>query len=150
MEFMKLADVEVVETATETDKVLIEQNGEIKRVPKTEVGGGGAIKTAIIKSSDYDNAIAGVQTMASAPEITYECINMTFEEAYQTMANGEPLSVMGMLAFDSTPGCTTMGLVVFLGMVLGVPCIGISFMRPQIDLYWTSNGLSTEEPGGEQ
>lgn len=60
MEFMKLADVEVVETATETDKVLIEQNGEIKRVPKTEVGGGGAIKTAIIKSSDYDNAIAGV------------------------------------------------------------------------------------------
>lgn len=147
MEFMKLADVEVVETATETDKVLIEQNGEIKRVPKTEVGGGGAIKTVIIKSSDYDNAIAGVQTMASAPEITCECINMTFEEAYQTMASGEPLSLLGMLVFNNAPVCTTRGSIAFLGMVLGVPCIGISFMRPQIDLFWTANGLSTEEPG---
>lgn len=148
MEFMKLADVEVVETATETDKVLIEQNGEIKRVPKTEVGGGGAIKTVIIKSSDYDNAIAGMQTMASAPEITYECINMTFEEAYQTMANGEPLSVVGMLTRSITPICTTLALTIFGGTMIGVPSIGISFMEPQIDLFWTSDGLSTEEPGG--
>lgn len=147
MEFMKLADVEVVETATETDKVLIEQNGEIKRVPKTEVGGGGAIKTVIIKSSDYDNAIAGVQTMSSAPEITYECINMTFEEAYQTMASGEPLGVMGMLVSNNASGCTTIALTYFAGTMNGVPCIVISFIMPQIDLYWTANGLSTDIPG---
>ena len=41
MEFTKLSEVAIVETATDDDKVLIEQNGEIKRVPKTEVGGGG-------------------------------------------------------------------------------------------------------------
>lgn len=150
MEFMKLADVEVVETATETDKVLIEQNGEIKRVPKTEVGGGGAIKTVIIKSSDYDNAIAGVQTMSSAPKITYKCINMTFEEAYQTMANGEPLSVMGMLVSNDAFACTTIALASFGGTILGVPCIVISFIRPQINLYWTSDGLSTKQPGGAE
>lgn len=150
-EFKKLSEVEQIESASDNATVLIEEGGEIKRVPKKEVGGGGAIKTVIIKSSDYDNAIAGVQTMASAePEITYECINMTFEEAYQTMANGEPLGVVGMLALNVAPVCTTLALTTFGGTMLGVPCIGISFMRPQIELFWTSDGLSTEEPGGEK
>jgi hypothetical protein len=99
-EFKKLSEVEQIETVSDNATVLVEEGGEIKRVPKTEVGGGGAIKTVIIKSSDYDNAIAGVQTMAAAaPEATYECINMTFDEAYQTMANGEPLGAIAMIVF---------------------------------------------------
>lgn len=148
MEFTRLAEVEVVETATDTDKVLIEQNGEIKRVPKTEVGGGG-IPTVIIKDSGYDNAIAGVSTMASAaPEYTYECINMTFEEAYQTMASGQPLSLLGMLT-DGGAMNTINGFIGFVGTMLGVPCIGISFMMPNITLYWTADGLSLEAPNSD-
>lgn len=145
MEFTRLAEVEVVETATDDDKVLIEQNGEIKRVPKTEVGGGG-IPTVIIKDSGYDNAIAGVSTMeAAAPEYTYECINMTFEEAYQTLASGQPLSLLGMLTAEG-PLCTTLGFIGFVGTMLGVPCIAISFMIPNTTLYWTADGFSMEPP----
>lgn len=40
-EFMKLSDVEVVETPTDTANVLIEENGIIKKAPKTAVGGAG-------------------------------------------------------------------------------------------------------------
>lgn len=145
MEFTRLAEVEVVETATDTDKVLIEQNGEIKRVPKTEVGGGG-IPTVIIKDSGYDNAIAGLSTMATAaPEYTYECINMTFEEAYQTLASGQPLSLLGMLTAEG-PICTTLGFTVFAGMMPGVPCIVIVFTTQNITLFWTADGFSMEPP----
>lgn len=38
-EFMKLSDVEVVETPTDTANVLIEEDGVIKKAPKTAVGG---------------------------------------------------------------------------------------------------------------
>ena len=38
-DFKKLSDVEVVETPMDSAKVLIEENGVIKRVPKDEVGG---------------------------------------------------------------------------------------------------------------
>ena len=40
MEFTKLSDVEVVETPTDTANVLIEENGVIKKAPKTAVSGG--------------------------------------------------------------------------------------------------------------
>lgn len=38
-EFKKLSDVEVVEEPTESANVLIEENGVIKKAPKTAVGG---------------------------------------------------------------------------------------------------------------
>lgn len=37
-EFRKLSDAEVVETVSDAANVLIEENGVIKKVPKTEVG----------------------------------------------------------------------------------------------------------------
>lgn len=40
MEFKRLSDVEVVAEPTETANVLIEENGVIKKAPKTAVGGG--------------------------------------------------------------------------------------------------------------
>ena len=64
-EFKKLSEVTALEEAAETAHVLIEENGEIYRVPKTAVGGGnvGGIKTAIIRDSKYLNTIAGLSTM---------------------------------------------------------------------------------------
>ena len=145
-EFKKLSEVTTLEEAAETAHVLIEENGEIYRVPKTAVGGaGGGIKTAIIRDSRYLNAIAGVSTVASAaPAGTYECINMTFEEAYETMAKGEPLNVVGMLMMGRAP-MNMQGIVEFAGTaVFGVPCIAVDF--ESLTLFWTADGLSTSEP----
>ena len=151
-EFKKLSEVAALEEAAETAHVLIEENGEIYRVPKTAVGGGnvGGIKTAIIRDSRYLNAIAGVSTMESVtPPITCECINMTFEEAYETMAKGEPLNVVGMLMMNRGP-INIQGLVMFAGAAaFGVPCIGVVFQfnsASGIELYWTADGLSTSRP----
>ena len=145
-EFKKLSEVTTLEEAAETAHVLIEENGEIYRVPKTAVGGaGGGIKTAIIRDSGYLNAIAGVSTMVSKPPaVTYGCIDMTFEEAYETMANGEPLNVVGMLTTGRTL-TNIQGVVGFTGTaVFGVPCIVVEFEK--LVLFWTADGLSTSEP----
>lgn len=40
-EFKKLSEVEQIETASDNATVLVEEGGEIKRVPKKEVGGAG-------------------------------------------------------------------------------------------------------------
>ena len=146
-EFKKLSEVAVLEEASETAHVLIEENGEIYRVPKTAVGGGnvGGIKTAIIRDSRYLNAIAGLSTMmSSTPAVTYECINMTFEEAYETMAKGEPLNVVGMLTTGRAL-TNIQGIVGFIETaVFGVPCITVDFQS--LILFWTADGLSTSEP----
>ena len=42
-EFKKLGDVEIAEAISESANVLIEENGAIKRVPKSAVGGGGGM-----------------------------------------------------------------------------------------------------------
>lgn len=149
-DFVKLSEVTVLEEVSDTASVLVEQNGEIYRAPKTQVGGAGGIKTAIIRDSGYLNAIAGVSTMAGKPPAyTYECINMTFEEAYDTMANGEPLMVVGMLTSE---GATNIqGVTEFLGTMMGVPCIAFAFMAGSTTLatlYWTADGLSTSQPSG--
>ena len=102
MEFTRLSDVTLVEETIDTANVLIEENGEIKRVPKTEVGGTG-FPTAIIKSSNYDEAItamlnpaepSSVKSAVFTDEVNFSCTNMTFEEAYEIMSNGEILNVI--------------------------------------------------------
>jgi hypothetical protein len=145
-EFKKLSEVDALTEVPEGANALIEINGDIKRVPGSGLGGATGIKTAIIKDSGYDSAISGMQTMgAAAPSLTYECINMTFEEAYETMANGEPLSVFGMLTGE---GAMNMyGVLGFTGTAaFGVPCILVFFEMANIMLYWTANGLLTEAP----
>ena len=146
-EFKKLSEVTTLEEAAETAHVLIEENGEIYRVPKTAVGGGnvGGIKTAIIRDSGYLNEIDEVSTMASAaPAVTYRCINMTFEEAYETMASGEPLNIVGMLV-TGDGAANTQGSVIFAGATrFGVPCLGVMFGGTV--LFWTADGLSTSRP----
>ena len=40
-DFVKLSEVTVLEKVSDTASVLVEQNGEIYRAPKTQVGGAG-------------------------------------------------------------------------------------------------------------
>lgn len=150
--FKKLSEVDALTEVPEGANALIEINGEIKRVPGSGLGGATGIKTAIIKDSEYDNMISnlisgGAAPAIAAPAITYECINMTFEEAYETMENGEPLSVFGM--FNAEGATNLYGISAFAGTMLGVPCIMIVFSVGSsitAQLFWTADGLSTEEP----
>lgn len=50
-EFKRLSDVDIVETPSETANVLIEEDGVIKKAPKTAVGGAGG------SSNEYDMII---------------------------------------------------------------------------------------------
>lgn len=148
-EFKKLSEVTALEEAAETAHILIEENGEIYRVPKTAVGGGnvGGIKTAIIRDSGYLNAIAGSNPMTPEnPAFTYECINMTFEEAYETMAKGEPLNVVGMVVTSEGKAGNEQCVVQFEGTELGIPCIAIGIDFSGTILFWTPDGLSTSKP----
>lgn len=147
-EFKKLSEVAALTEVPEGAKVLAEANGQIVRVPGSGLGGDTGIKTAIIKDSRYDKALAGGQSYASAaPEVTYSCINMTFEEAYETLASGDPMKVHLMLGDEGAMNMD--GIVLFLGTVInGVPCIAFFYTtNVQKTLFWTADGISTEQPG---
>lgn len=137
--FKKLSEVEALTEVPEGANAFIEVNGEIKRVSGDGLGGGG-IKTAIIKSSDYDNALAGVQT-ALAGAVTFECINMTFEEAYETMMKGEPLAAHVMLVSNSVFGTLPASMVAF-----DTSINSFALATEAVRLYWTADGISTEAP----
>ena len=79
--FKNLAEVELLNEVPEGCTALAEVDGVVKRVPSKGLGGAGGIKTAIIKDSMYDNMIAGGM-VPMGTYVGYECINMTFEEAY--------------------------------------------------------------------
>ena len=148
-EFKKLSEVAAMDEVPDGAKVLAESNGQIVRVPGSGLGGSGGIKTAIIKSSDYDQVVQFVKGELPAPpsgDATYECINMTFEEAYNALANGEPMNAHLMPS-----GNTAMNIpcaVFFLGtMINSAPCIGIYATSGSFRFYWTADGISTTEPG---
>ena len=85
--------------------------------------------------------------VSAAPAVTYVCINMSFEEAYETMAKGEPLNVVGMLTNPDALATNMQGSVLFAGTAsFDVPCLGVIFGNQNIRLYWTADGLSTSRP----
>lgn len=141
-EFKKIAEVEALDKVPNGANALIEVNGEVKRVPGSGLGGSGGIATAIIKSSNYDSAVAGVSTYASkptAPPVTYSCINMTYDEARQILASGQPLAVM-MMYVDGDYPCDAYAAAV----VLDINFIGIAAGSRK--LFWTSDGITTTQP----
>lgn len=54
MEFKRLSDVEVVAEPTETANVLIEENGIVKKAPKSAVGGGmgGSLMVSVLPNDN--------------------------------------------------------------------------------------------------
>ncbi len=159
MEFKRLSDVTLVDKAQETANVLIEENGEIKRIAKTQVGGTG-FPTAIIKSSDYNYIIgemqvfpvsenvevvsekSEVETKDLAPYEIFECINMTFEEAYETLCNGEILDTIFMYNNNDIPTINH-GMVALIPIgMFGEPAIGLIIHDSVQPLLWTVNGIS--------
>lgn len=143
-DFVKLSEVTMLEEVTDNASVLVEMDGEIYRAPKTQVGGAGSIKTAIIRDSGYLNTIAGVSMAIGAPAYTYECINMTFEEAYETLESGEPLNVVGQIV--SNGAMNVNGYTCYIGADIGGPYILVILptRHATLELYWTADGLSAE------
>lgn len=149
MEFKRLADVEALTEIPEGANAFVEVDGEIKRVPGEGLGGAGGFKTAVIKSSDYDETLAylsggnGGRTALDVP--TFSCVNMTFNEAYTTLENGEVLKAIFMAVEE---GPTIFDLIVsFMGTYAGEPCIYLFHPLMQVNLYWTANGFSAQAPG---
>ncbi len=141
--FKNLAEVELLNEVPENATAFAEVDGVVKRVPSKGLGGAGSIKTAIIKDSGYDGMLSGATPRMAGYD--YECINMTFEEAYQTMESGEPLACFGMLTLEGA--ADLYGITIFAGSaVFGVPCIMLGFELANLTLYWTADGLSTSEP----
>lgn len=145
IEYQNVTALPILDKTTENTHVIVEDNGSFKRMSGDKLGGG--VKTAIFRDSEYLNAIAGVQPTATvAPDPTLECINMTFEEAYETMAKGEPLmAILQMVVGAATCIVTPVGLA--HPTMFGVPCIVMPLAEYNVVLYWTADGVSFKAPG---
>ena len=114
-EFKRLSDVETVETAGSTANVLLEENGAIKKVPKSQFGsaGGGAgaladmpdvvILTATATTLSANKTFAEILSMILANTVSYA--------AYCGMGDGymilpvlglAPFSAAGKMVLDDT------------------------------------------------
>ena len=76
--FKKLGEVTLAENASDSANVLIEESGEIKRVPKTEVGGGNSY--VLILTSD--NA-----TMSTGSKVVITCTEK-YRDIYNVLISG--------------------------------------------------------------
>jgi hypothetical protein len=75
--FKSIADVEVVAEPAESANVLIEENGVIKKAPKTAVGGGETLVIAF-NGNNWVEAYSGYEII-SAPDNLYEVAKEMFE-----------------------------------------------------------------------
>lgn len=153
--YQNVANLPVLEEATENTYVIVEDNGEFRRMSGDNLGGGG-VKTAIIRDSEYLNAIAGLQTAAAlAPTVTYECVNMTFEEAWAILMAGEPLAIVLQAAESGSivlnaPGVAAATLATPMMDTEAVysPAIGIfvfTYMFGDYMFNWTADGIALAE-----
>jgi hypothetical protein len=149
MEFKKLSDVEVVAEPTETANVLIEENGVIKKAPKTAVGGGAGGNFVVI-------SIPYVQEMDvdSTDIIEGATCNKTFDEVLEMYCSGEiDLAVLRMVSEQEGYGfnvCNAIGLFnadgpVTLSNASLAECIAFAFGDSAPICYYR-NGLSYSFP----
>lgn len=143
-EIAQIVGSETLAEVPEGATVLAEVNGEIKRVPSDGLGGG---KALIIKSSDFDNAMAGVTTFEGSNPITYSA-NMTFNEAVSALANCE-LTDARLFFVENIPTTALIALTSYDISTYIVPCLVmmVSTMSGALTLYWTADGgISTTAP----
>lgn len=128
-EFKRLSDVEVVAEPTESANVLIEENGVIKKAPKTAVGG--AEPDLVIRFNDHlesatiDNisivsgsveAVYDAFESGKFPVVEVEVVVLPTEQPFLHTAQKIPAKVIfyGNLLFVTFAGCISIyGHMVF-------------------------------------
>ena len=76
-EFKRLSEVEQIETASDNATVLIEEGGDIKRVPKSAVGGAGGYIIHL-----------GQDSVTAEGQYLYVCMD-NYDELYDILVAGE-------------------------------------------------------------
>ena len=78
--FKSIADVEVVAEPAESANVLIEEDGVIKKAPKTAVGGGDKWDAIIeVENQNYDNTLDSAESYAFK-EGSYDSIKAAWDD----------------------------------------------------------------------
>lgn len=93
-EFKKLSEVDVLETASDNATVLIEEGGDIKRVPKKEVGGAGGYVIKLANSYLDDNNMF--------------CFDESYDELYDVLMAGGSVWVDYTDAPQAPAPCSTL------------------------------------------
>lgn len=148
-EIAQIVGSEILAEVPESATVLAEVNGEIKRVPSDGLGGG---KALVIKSSDFDNAMAGVvaaDATSGTLADTYTA-NMTFDEVMTAFVSGELIGGFLFDAIKNMPFRYPITSMCYNTTRYVVPCFMIAAieMKSQINitLFWTTDGISTTAP----
>lgn len=167
-DFRKLGDVEALESVPENANALVEVGGDIKRVPGSNLGGGGGIPTAILKldvgGSDGKSVASLRESRVSDAIYTATCDNMTFAEVKALMLAGEPVNMIlaafedadnaqmcffspaistGYYYVSNTPKDSNPDSAALVGATFGMAS-NAEFINP-ITLYWYEDGTITSE-----
>lgn len=73
-EFKKLSEVEMLESASDNATVLIEEGGDIKRVPKSAVGGAGGY-VATVTMDDLETSTGDIAVISENYDALYDVLN---------------------------------------------------------------------------
>lgn len=133
-EFQKLSEVEALSEVPEGARVLVEVNGDIKRVPGAGLGGNGG-KTLII---DF----IAPKDDSSYPIIT---ANMTFEELNESFLNRELIGVWCYVTFNEGSSMITLCLDDVSGE-FGQSCFDAYTTDGGLNIFFTPDGISVESP----
>lgn len=151
-EFKKLSDVEVVAEPTESANVLIEENGVIKKAPKTAVGGAGTGNFVVISMPYIEEA--DIDTFSI---IEGAVCNKTYDEVVEMYCANEIDGVI-LKANDEWECIFSMGAgmgllnadgLVDISDANSAECVGFTFFNPYgsiTELYYYRNGLSYDSP----
>ena len=144
-EFKRLSEVEALTEVPEGAKVLAEANGQIVRVPGSGLGGGTGIKTAIIKSSNYDAALDFVSGKTSTPpsleNVTFSCVNMTFQQVYSAILAGEQVNIVGMFVAEGVTIQNVSFIVMQNGIAMDLLLSEFGTTVHYKSLIWTESGI---------
>ena len=101
-EFKKLSEVDLLETSSDNTTVLVEDGGEIKRVPKKEVGGAGGYVVTLTQDSIMETSLSGNYPVAMC--------SINYDEMYDIlMAGGSCYVDISALTFDKKSAPNAVG-----------------------------------------
>lgn len=153
-DFRKLGDVEALESVPENANALVEVGGDIKRVPGSNLGGGGVPTAILVLGPDEASgvSVASLKEGRSSAIYTATCSNMTFADVKELMLAGKPVGVI-LISRQLTGSYDTVGA--FLANLVYYECARgeaadiefelITFLTGNQTYYWYSDDHITTD-----